>query len=279
MPSKTILTLLGTAQDRDIADAFATARTMDAHLSMLVLGAAPSPPIGEIGAAAALSSLWLETREAEEKELNSRVDAIEQKLAAEGISGEVDGAYVEFGLIPDEIGRRGRCADAVFLGPDMRNDPVMGAAAVEAALFETGAPVLVAPAGKPPRLDCARIVLAWNSTAESAAAMRAAVNLLPSLKEIRVAMVDPKAFEPEGGEEPGADVAAYLARRGYSVSVDRLSGMGNTPETALTRHAGDVGADMLVMGAYGHSRLRQRIFGGVTRSMLQSPPLPLLLAR
>lgn len=279
MSTKTLLALVGPSQDGDLTAGLAAARSIDAHLSLLLLGVAPSPPIGEIGAAAALSSLWLETRESEEKELHARVDAIEKQLASEGTRGDVSAAYLESGLVPDEIGRRGRCADAVLVGADMRADPVLATTVLEAALFETGAPVLLAPAGHSLDLDCRRIVLAWNSSPESAAAMRAAVNLLPSVKEIRVAIVDPTASENQAGEEPGADVAAFLARKGYSVTVDRLSGMGRSPEASLTRHAGDVAADMLVMGAYGHSRLRQRIFGGVTRSMLDAPPMPLLLAR
>jgi len=279
MSTKTILALLGSEHERDIAGALATAQSIDAHLSLLLLGAAPMPPIGEIGSAAALSSIWLETRDTEERELNSRVDAVEERLARADIKGDVVGSFVEVGLIPDRIAHRGRCADAVLVGSGMREDPVLGATALEAALFETGAPVLLAPAGMSPPLDAKSIVLAWNSSAESAAAMRAALNLLPALKEVRVAMVDPKAIESDGGEEPGADVGAYLARKGLSVSIERLSAMGGTPEGALARYAGDVAAPMLVMGAYGHSRLRQRIFGGMTRSMLESPPLPLLLAR
>ena len=261
MSGTTLLTILGTATDKDLGEAIAVARSIDAHLAVVAMAVAPSPPIGEIGAAAALSSVWLETRAAED-----------------AVNGDVSASYVEAGGIADDVGRRGRCADAIFLGPEVRKDSVLGSAAVEAALFETGAPVIVSPAGSPADLSCERIVVAWNSTFESARALHAAIALLPKLRDIRIAMVDPKASETDAGEEPGADVAAYLARKGYSVSVDRLAGMGQAPESVLTRHASDVSAGMLVMGAYSHSRLRQRIFGGVTRSMLESPPLALLLA-
>ena len=70
------------------------------------------------------------------------------------------------------------------------------------------------------------------------------------------------------GEEPGADAAAYLARYGVNLSLDRLSGQGLSTARVLKRHASDTGADLLVMGAYGHPRLRERIFGRVTETMI-----------
>ena len=278
MSGTTLLTILGGGSDRDLDEAITVAHSIDAHLAVVAMAVAPSPPVGEVGAAAALSSVWLETRVAEEQSLAARAQRLETRLADDAINGDVSEAYVEAGGIADEVGRRGRCADAIFLGPDVRKDSALGSAVVEAALFETGAAVIVSPAGSPADLSCERIVVGWNSSFESARALHSAIALLPKLREIRIAMVDPRASEIDGGEEPGADVAAYLARKGYSVSLDRLAGMGLAPEAVLTRHASDVSAGMLVMGAYSHSRLRQRIFGGVTRSMLESPPLALLLA-
>lgn len=91
--------------------------------------------------------------------------------------------------------------------------------------------------------------------------------------------MDPVEGEARFGAEPGADAATYLARCGAKVTVDRLPSEGNTVASVLRRHAVDCAAEMLVMGAYGHSRLRQRILGGVTRSMIDEPPLPILMAR
>ncbi|WP_353833965.1 universal stress protein [Mesorhizobium sp.] len=81
------------------------------------------------------------------------------------------------------------------------------------------------------------------------------------------------------GAEPGADVAAYLARHGVNVTVDRLPSLDHSVVDVLRRHALDIAADLMVMGAYGHSRLRERIFGGVTVSMLEDPSMPILMAR
>jgi nucleotide-binding universal stress UspA family protein len=103
--------------------------------------------------------------------------------------------------------------------------------------------------------------------------------LLSNAGEVRLALVDPVEGGSGHGAEPGADVAAHLARHSARVSVDRLPSSGNSVASVLRRHATDMSADLLVMGAYGHSRLRERIFGGVTQSMLEEHSVRILMAR
>jgi nucleotide-binding universal stress UspA family protein len=80
------------------------------------------------------------------------------------------------------------------------------------------------------------------------------------------------------GPEPGADIAAYLARHGISATVRCLPREGRDTGEALNRAAQDLGSDLMVMGGYGHSRLRQRIFGGTTTTILKNPPITVLMA-
>ncbi|WP_454856729.1 universal stress protein [Rhizobium binxianense] len=108
--------------------------------------------------------------------------------------------------------------------------------------------------------------------------MRAAMELLVGADSVHIVMVDPEASPAENGEEPGADIAAYLAKHDARAVVEVLASGGLATGEVLRRHADDIAADLIVMGAYGHSRLRQRIFGGVTRSMLEETRLPVLLA-
>jgi nucleotide-binding universal stress UspA family protein len=279
MSRQTILSIVNASPDRDLAEAIIASRSAKAHLSVLALAVAPGMPVADIASAGTLATVWLETRQAEEQALAKRVEWIEQQIAAADIAGDVNGVCVELGRIAGEVGTRGRYADVVMLGADLREDTGIGSTIVDAALFESGAPILVAPRGSTPSLSPRRIVIAWNSTYESARAARAAVAVLSGVEEIRVAMVDPDASSFGSGDEPGADIAAFLARKGISVTVDRLPGLGLAAEGVLARHASDASADMIVMGAYGHSRLRERLFGGVTRSMLHEPPLPILMAR
>jgi nucleotide-binding universal stress UspA family protein len=150
---------------------------------------------------------------------------------------------------------------------------------VEGALFSSGKPLLIVPAGAKPTLAPNTIVVGWDSRIEASRAVREALGMMKSAGQVRLAVIDPEQGESAHGEEPGADAAAYLARHGVNVSVDRLPSGGEPVAAVLTRHAVDCGADLLVMGGYGHSRLRERIFGGVTRSMLEAPKLPVLMAR
>ncbi len=90
-------------------------------------------------------------------------------------------------------------------------------------------------------------------------------------------MVDPRASYGRNGEEPGADVAGYLVRHDVSVAVERLPSEGRSVDEVLNRYAQDASAELIVMGAYGHSRMRERVFGGVTQSMLETATVPLLM--
>jgi nucleotide-binding universal stress UspA family protein len=122
-------------------------------------------------------------------------------------------------------------------------------------------------------------MVAWDARIEAARAVREAIDMLAAADDVHVVLVDPKAHLWDHGEEPGADIAAYLARHGAKVTVHRLPGQGMTVAEVLRRHAGDMAADLVVIGAYGHSRLRERIFGGTTKSMLEDATVPLFMAR
>nr|WP_244422754.1 universal stress protein [Sinorhizobium meliloti] len=93
---------------------------------------------------------------------------------------------------------------------------------------------------------------------------------------VHLVLVDPKT---KNGEEPGADVATYLARHRVKVTVDRLPSAGGPVEEVLAQHARDTSAGLIVIGAYGNSRIRERVFGGVTKSMIDAPILPVLMVR
>lgn len=100
--------------------------------------------------------------------------------------------------------------------------------------------------------------------------------MMRNAEGVNLVLVDPST---KNGEEPGADVAAYLARHGVKVTVDRLPSAGLAVEEVLAQHARDTSADLIVIGAYGHSRIRERVFGGVTKAMIDAPTMPVLMVR
>ena len=278
MPFKTLLSVIGVDQsDRDLQTAIGLCQETGAHLSVLVVALAAPPPIGEY--AAVVSDAWLEEREADMNRLRETAARMTARLADTDVSADVDSTYSEIAWANDVIGRRARYADLTVLGPDLLTGADLRNTALSGALFESAKPVLIVPEGRAPTLRPKRVLVAWGSRPEAVRAVREALDLLTGAEDVRVVLVDPQASDLGNGPEPGADIAAYLTRHGVKVSVDRLPSSGQSVATVLKQHATDMDADLVVMGGYGHSRLRERIFGGVTRSMLDEPVLPMLMAR
>jgi len=111
--------------------------------------------------------------------------------------------------------------------------------------------------------------------------MNSLEHLLQRAEHVHVAIFDAQVHAAEHGEQPGAELLQYLARHGVQAKVHLLDGGGvrrGDIGEALLSQAADLSADLLVMGAYGHSRLRETILGGVTRTILQSMTIPVLMA-
>ncbi|WP_245430100.1 universal stress protein [Mesorhizobium sp. WSM3859] len=150
---------------------------------------------------------------------------------------------------------------------------------IEGTLFSSGKPILLVPKGATVTLKPKRVLVAWDASLEASRALRESLDTLSGADEVRIVMVDPIEDERHHGAEPGADVATYLSRHGVKVTMDRLPSSTHSIADVLRQHAVDTGAELMVIGAYGHSRLRERIFGGVTRSMIENPGLPIIMAR
>lgn len=277
MTFRTLLCVVGLESgEEDIRLAARLCEEAGAHLSVLVVAIAAPPPIGDY--ASVVSEAWLEERQADLERLEERTAAVSAHLAGLGVRGDVSSVYSEAGRADENIGRRARYADLTVVGPDLLAGETLRDKAIEGALFSSGKPLLLAPEGTKPTLSPKRIVVAWDSRLEASRAVREALDLLTAAGEVRLTLIAPVPGEDDHGEEPGADAAAFLARHGVKVTVDRLPQESRSIADMLQRHAVDVAADMIVMGAYGHSRLRERIFGGVTRSMLEDATLPLFMA-
>ncbi len=121
-----------------------------------------------------------------------------------------------------------------------------------------------------------RIMVAWKSKREAARALADAAAFMQDAEHVAVVTVDAK---PNGdGAGPGRDICRHLARRGVEVELRNADGLGRSSEDALLEEARHIGADLIVMGGYGQSRLREFVFGGVTRALTRTSPVPLLLS-
>ncbi|BCG71668.1 universal stress protein [Mesorhizobium sp. 113-1-2] len=278
MAFRTILTVTGPhMSDGDLNLAADLCDEIGAHLAVLAVAIAAPPPVGEY--AAIVSEDWLKERHADERLLKKRVTDVSAFLAGRALSADVSSEYPEIGWADERIGRRARYADITVIGPELLADETLKGKVIEGALFSSGKPLLIVPPGVRPTLKPKRVMVAWDARLESSRAVRESLDMLTGADEVRLVMVDPVEDEYHHGQEPGADAAAYLARHGVKVTVDRLPSANHAVADVLRQHAVDSSAELMVMGAYGHSRLRERIFGGATKSMLQDQSLPVLMAR
>jgi nucleotide-binding universal stress UspA family protein len=126
-------------------------------------------------------------------------------------------------------------------------------------------------------LNPRRVMIGWDESAEALSAVRAAIPLLTRADAVHVVVVDPPAHGPNRSD-PGGLLSQFLARHGVKVEIDVLAKTLPRISDVLARHAGDIEAEMIVMGAYGHSRFREAILGGATRNTLESTSVPLFMA-
>lgn len=239
---------------------------------MLVVEIAAPPPVGGYAIA------WHDERQADLEKLERRCAAIKGFLPSQGLSLDITSEYPEESSADHMIGRRARYTDIVLLGPDLLSEPLLRHKALEGALFRSGKPVLIVPKGFNADVKPKRVMIAWDSRLEASNAVSRSLDVLITAEDVHAVLIDPVEGDGGQGAEPGGDLATYLSRHGVKLTVDRLPSQGRSVAETLSRHATDMAADMLVMGAYGHSRIRERIFGGVTRSILERPPLPIIMA-
>ena len=147
---------------------------------------------------------------------------------------------------------------------------------IEAALFESGRPLLVVPYIQKAGLELDRVLVCWDASRNAARALADAMPFLERSKAIDVIVVATE--RPKSDEIPGADIAHHLARHELKVELKRIVTGGTDVASTILSYAADSGADFVVMGGYGHSRLREFILGGATRGMLSAMTVPTLMA-
>ncbi|RVA15827.1 universal stress protein, partial [Mesorhizobium sp. M7A.F.Ca.CA.002.05.1.1] len=150
---------------------------------------------------------------------------------------------------------------------------------VDTLVYDAGRPVLVVPHEGPLITTFKRVLLAWNGSKEAA---RAAFDALPFIIEAEktdILVIDPPETLDDSPEAAGAEIASALSRHGATVSVSVQQSGGNSVDDIIQTRIAETGADLLVLGAYSHSWLRQLLFGGVTRSVLRTAPVAAFLSR
>ncbi len=225
----------------------------------------------------------LEGLEAEEVALAARLKGTFEEFArGRQISADPDAGerrsvianwLVEEPVLAQTLGERGRIFDLIVVGRSgetlMRPDTHV----MESALFDSGRPVLIAPQDAPKSIGNA-VLISWNGASESARAVAFALPFLHAAGDVLVLEVD-------GGSVPGPDaqdLRTYLTRHGISSQSKTVAQVGAETGQVILDEAASFGAELIIKGAYTHSRLRQMIFGGATKHLLAASPMPVLMA-
>ena len=151
-------------------------------------------------------------------------------------------------------------------------------AVFEGALFSSGRLILLIPANWSKPIKASHVVVAWDGSRQAARALSDAALFLDRAAKTTIVMVDPEP-KPDGlGPDPGVDIAAVVARHCSRVELDRIPHAGASAAQALLDRANGTASDFIVMGGYGHSVMREQLFGGVSREMIEKTTIPLFLS-
>lgn len=228
-----------------------------------------------------LDPLYRDYREKVAAEAEASRSRFEDSAKRRGVTAEWRTAL---GYPSEVVAVCGRYVDLIVLGqadPDDTSSVLFRPLPEEVALA-VGRPILVVPYAGSWREIGRRILIAWDASREATRAVNDALPLLQGAQAVTVLSVDPAASPKNHGgghgEVPGADIALHLARHGVKVAIESTVSAGiGVGETLLSR-VSDLEADLLVMGAYGHSRVRELLLGGATRTVLESMTVPVLMA-
>jgi len=284
---KLLLPLTGTAAgEAALSTALTIARRWNAHVTALHVRV-DSRDVAPLAGEGLSGAMIEEMMSATEKESSDRASAVRTMFERFVTSQNVTVAEARFGLDhatasfaavtgreEDIVAQQARLADVTVVPHPDAGEDVSSSDALHAVLFDSGRPVLVSPQVSPKSIGT-RVCLAWNGTAESASSVLAALPWMQRADAVRI--LSAEGYQRRG---PGApDLAAYLALHGVHADILNFKSVRGSVGAGLLAAAAEFECDLLSMGAYSHSRLRQLILGGVTRHVLEYSNLPVMMNR
>ncbi len=289
MSIRSILVPLDGASDNQVIleNALELARTFDAHVDVLHVRADPRDAVPMLGEGLS-GDMVEELVESADRETATRAqelralfnDICERRgvpLVTEPGGGEdaVTATWREqIGREDDVVSWRGRLADLVISARPSEEASPMRSLTMHATLFDCGRPVLALPAD-PEASELGRVVaIAWNGTAQAARAVHAAMPLITRAYEVNILTCEAERTDPTAADE----LAEYLGWWGVTPKVVCFPPGSGGAGQAILDHAIEAKADLLVCGAYSHSRLMQTVMGGVTSALMNGSPLPVLFS-
>lgn len=264
--------------------ALALAEKHDAHLTGLFVASPPYITVAEpymaAGAIAASSEIYYGVKDMIERNAKAARAIFEQEAAHYQHRKEHLEWREQGGLTAEVVCMNARYHDLVVVGQHDASAPVDGLRPdfPQAVVLGCGRPVIVFPYAGDFTVVGKHVMVAWNASREATRALTDALPLLQGAEKVTVLTVNPEVSDAAHGEVPGADIAQYLARHGVNVEVAQASAFSRDMGEVLLSTLADHDIDLLVMGLYGHSRLRELVMGGASRTMLAAMTVPVLMS-
>lgn len=263
--------------DTRVAAAAALALQFDAHLiGVAPIGWALVPPEATpaFGLAAYQEAAMRDLRD----QAQANIKSFEQQVTRLGITRHE--SRIAEGYAENAVALAARYCDLTVVSQADPDTALPSAALLpQDVLLQSGRPLLALPyVGDWTIAPASRVLVGWNASREAARALHDALPMLKAATRVEVVVFEtPEDVGMAHGEVPGADIGLWLARHGVAVDVRYIPAKVAAGE-ALLSHAADMSADLIVAGGYGHSRFREAVLGGVTRTLLRSSPVPVLLS-
>jgi nucleotide-binding universal stress UspA family protein len=254
--------------------AISLAEAFDAHVTGVAFAYDPPwpPAITDLGGAQILRSL-LEKSRADARATAAQFEATAKRsqLSVQTLTPEASPPGAA-----EAIANLVRTYDLAVLKQSSSGDDVTSQDVIEAVLFNSGRPALIVPYVQKAGFSVKRVLICWDGSRASARAVADSLPLIAKANNVQVLTVVTGKFDEN--DVAGADITEHLARYKLRTELTRLPAPDIDVASAILSHAADVDADLIVMGAYGHSRLRDFVLGGATRSMLQAMTVPTLMS-
>lgn len=275
---KDIVVNLSTDISRDVAAEFAVsvAAYFEAHLTGIVFTYAPTLPAA-YGAALPsefIDKLWAQSK----RRATASIDLFNKAAQRAGVLSEThlqESSIARASSLFAQIARR---FDASIVRQLETDHAAMSNATIEAVLFESGRPVLIVPYIQKDGIKLNRVLVCWDGSRAAARAVADALPIITRAGTIEVLTITIDGEHARSADRSGVDIAEHLARHGLKVGATRLVRSGVDVPNMILSHATEGSIDLIVMGGYGHSRLRELVLGGATRGILTSMTVPVLIS-
>jgi len=254
--------------------AVALGEALEAHVAGVAFAYEPVIPGAVMGG---IPPEFIEAQRTEaDKKAKDAVARFEAAAKRAGLSAESRIISASVSAAADQFARIGRRFDLVVVGQADPDQGIQDEVVDETALFESGRPVVFVPFIQKGGVKLDRVMVCWDGGRAATRAIADSMPLLKKAKQVEIVMIASKSAK--GDEIAGADLGQHLARHGLKIDVKRITSPDIDVASTILSYAADSSADMIVMGGYGHSRLREFILGGATRGILESMTVPVLMS-